>query len=118
MACVRERRGGGDGDIAVDIVLQRFEMKGEKKKENLSSWHQTQREGDGNCRTKECMRIQAKWDSVVLVGVLRSRSPTVNRGKVVDSRQHPNVRDFSAVHGVLQVSAQNRDYISHPYYSL
>ena len=53
MACVHERRGGGDGDIAVDIVLQRFEMKGEKKKENLSSWHQTQREGDGNCRMKE-----------------------------------------------------------------
>ena len=53
MACVHERRGGGDGDIAVDIVLQRFEMKGEKKKENLSSWHQIQWEGDGNCRTKE-----------------------------------------------------------------
>jgi len=52
MACVRERRGGGNSDIAVDIVLQRFEMKGEKKKENLSSWHQTQQEGDGNCRTK------------------------------------------------------------------
>ena len=47
------RGGGGDGDIAVDIVLQRFEMKGEKKKENLSSWHQTQQEGDSNCRTKE-----------------------------------------------------------------
>src|SRR6266702_4904 len=31
MACVRKRRGGGDGDIAVDIVLQRFEMKGEKR---------------------------------------------------------------------------------------
>ena len=30
-------RGGGDGNIAVDIVLQRFKMKGEKKKENLSS---------------------------------------------------------------------------------
>ncbi len=53
MACVHERRGGGDGDIAVDIVLQRFKMKGEQKKENLSSWHQTQREGDGNCRMKE-----------------------------------------------------------------
>ncbi len=52
MACVRERRGGG-GNITVDIVLQRFEMKGEKKKENLSSWHQTQWEGNGNCRTKE-----------------------------------------------------------------
>ncbi len=37
MACVCERRGGGNGDIAVDIVLQRFKMKGEKKKENLSS---------------------------------------------------------------------------------
>ncbi len=45
--------GGGDSDIAVDIVLQRFEMKGEKKIENLSSWHQTQQEGDGNCSTKE-----------------------------------------------------------------
>ncbi len=45
--------GGGDGNIAVDIVLQRFEMKGEKKKENLSRWHQTQREGDGNCSMKE-----------------------------------------------------------------
>ena len=32
MACVHKRRGGGDGDIAVDIVLQRFEMKGEKGK--------------------------------------------------------------------------------------
>ncbi len=53
MACVRVRRGGGDGDIAVDIVLQRFKIKGEKKKENLSSWHQTQQEGDSNCRTKE-----------------------------------------------------------------
>ncbi len=41
--------GGGDSDITVDIVLQRFEMKGEKKKEDLSSWHQTQWEGDGNC---------------------------------------------------------------------
>ena len=28
-----ERRGGGDSDIAVDIVLQRFKMKGENKKE-------------------------------------------------------------------------------------
>ncbi len=53
MACVRERRGGSNGDITVDIVLQRFEKKGEKKKENLSSWHQIQQEGDGNCRTKE-----------------------------------------------------------------
>ncbi len=35
MACVHERRGGSDSDIAVDIVLQRFKMKGEKKK-NLS----------------------------------------------------------------------------------
>jgi len=50
---VRKRRGGGNGDIAVDIVLQRFEMEGERKKENLSSWHQTQQEGDGSCRTKE-----------------------------------------------------------------
>ncbi len=53
MAYVRKRRGGSDGDIAVDIVLQRFKMKGEKKNENLSSWHQIQQEGDGNCRTKE-----------------------------------------------------------------
>ncbi len=45
--------GGGNGNIAVDIVLQRFEMKGERKKENLSSWHQTQQEGDGNCSMKE-----------------------------------------------------------------
>ncbi len=45
--------GGGDSDIAVDIVLQRFKMKGEKKKENLPSWHQTQWEGDGNCSMKE-----------------------------------------------------------------
>ncbi len=44
------RRGGRNGDIAVDIVLQRFKMKGE---ENLSSWHQTQQEGDSNCRMKE-----------------------------------------------------------------
>jgi len=49
---VRERRGGSNSDIAVDIILQRFEMKGEKKKENLSSWHQTQWEGDGNYRMK------------------------------------------------------------------
>jgi len=49
--CARE--GGGDSDIAVEIVLQRFKMKGEKKKENLSSWHQTQWEGEGNCSTKE-----------------------------------------------------------------
>ena len=32
MASVRARGGGSDGDITVDIVLQRFEMKGEKKK--------------------------------------------------------------------------------------
>ena len=49
MASVRARGGGGDGDIAVDIVLQRFEMKGEKKE----SWDQTQREGEGNCSMKE-----------------------------------------------------------------
>jgi len=61
---VHERRGGSDGDIAVDIVLQRFEMKGEKKKENLSSWHQTQQEGDGNCRDErvKSMGIWAKWE--------------------------------------------------------
>jgi len=53
MASVRARGGGGDSDTAVDTVLQRFEMKGEKKKEDLSSWHQTQREGEGNCSTKE-----------------------------------------------------------------
>jgi len=35
MACVHERRGGGDSDITVDIVLQRFKMKGEKKKKKL-----------------------------------------------------------------------------------
>ncbi len=50
MASVRARGGGGDSDIAVDIVLQRFEMKGEKKKVR---WDQTQREGEGNCSTKE-----------------------------------------------------------------
>jgi len=32
MACVRARGGSGNGDIAVDTVLQRFEMKGEKRK--------------------------------------------------------------------------------------
>ena len=32
MASVRARGGGGDSDIAVDIVLQRFKMKGEKKR--------------------------------------------------------------------------------------
>ena len=32
MACVRARGGGGDGDMAVDTVLQRFETKGEKRK--------------------------------------------------------------------------------------
>ena len=53
MASVRAKGGGGDGDIAVDTVLQRFEIKGKKKKENLSSWHQTQREGEGNYSTKE-----------------------------------------------------------------
>jgi len=30
----------------------------------------------------------------VPVAQLRSRLPTVNRGKVVEGRQHPNVRDF------------------------
>ena len=28
--------GGGDGNITVDIVLQRFKMKGEKKKTYLA----------------------------------------------------------------------------------
>ncbi len=32
MACVCARGGGGDGDMAVDTVLQRFETKGEKRK--------------------------------------------------------------------------------------
>ncbi len=32
MACVRTRGGGGDSDIAVETVLQRFKMKGEKRK--------------------------------------------------------------------------------------
>ncbi len=32
MACVHVRGGSSDGDIAVDTVLQRFEMKGEKRK--------------------------------------------------------------------------------------
>ncbi len=32
MACVCMRGGGGDGNIAVDTVLQRFETKGEKGK--------------------------------------------------------------------------------------
>ena len=32
--------------------------------------------------------------SVVPVGHLRSQSPTINRGKVTDFCQHPNVRDF------------------------
>ncbi len=53
MASVRARGGGGDGDTIVDTVLQRFKMKGEKKKEDLSSWHQTQWEGEGNCSMKE-----------------------------------------------------------------
>jgi hypothetical protein len=38
--------------------------------------------------------LAGDYDSVVRVGCLRSRSPTENRGKVVDSRQRPNVRDF------------------------
>ncbi len=32
MASVHARGGGSDGDITVDIVLQRFKMKGEKRK--------------------------------------------------------------------------------------
>ena len=32
MACVGKRRGGGDGNITVDIALQRFEMRRKKKK--------------------------------------------------------------------------------------
>ncbi len=49
MASVHARGGGGDGDITVDIVLQRFKMKGEIKE----SWDQTQQEGEGNCSMKE-----------------------------------------------------------------
>jgi len=33
MACVHARRGGGNSNIIVDIVLQKFKMKGERKKE-------------------------------------------------------------------------------------
>jgi len=32
MACVHARGGGGDSDITVDTVLQRFETKGEKER--------------------------------------------------------------------------------------
>ncbi len=32
MACVRARGGAGDGDMAVDTVLQRFKTKGVKRK--------------------------------------------------------------------------------------
>lgn len=43
-------------------------------------------------------------DSVVPVGCLMSRSPTVNRGKVVNLCQHPNDGNFLRLLGVLQIA--------------
>ena len=48
------------------------------------------------CRCRRTWRSlkQSPQASVVLVTQLRSRLPTINRGKVIEGREHPNVRDF------------------------
>jgi len=46
---------------------------------------------------------RADGSSVVPVGDLRSRSPTVIRGKVVEGCQHSNVPDFVRSQGPLSI---------------